>query len=73
MYSHDPKVIRDARLAYVNNWKLGPKALLSNFNVVSANFPRETSPSDPDGYSQSARDEVYHYVDDLATNGPESL
>ena len=42
-YSHDPKVILDARIACMNNWQLGPKAMSSNFNVVSAAFPLETS------------------------------
>ena len=65
-YSHDANLIRDERLACMSRWKLGPKAAFSNFNIVSRAFPLESNPDDPDEYSESARNEVYTYLDDIA-------
>jgi hypothetical protein len=50
----------------MSRWKLGPKAAFSNFNIVSRAFPLESGPDDPDGYSESARNEVYTYLDDIS-------
>ena len=52
--------------------KLGPKAAFSNFNVVSRAFPLESNPDDPVGYSESARNEVYIYLDDIAINADDT-
>ena len=61
-YSHNAALIRAERFACMSRWKLGPKAAFSNFNIVSRAFPLESGLDDPDGYSESARTEVYTYL-----------
>jgi hypothetical protein len=63
-YSHDAALIRAERFACMSRWQLGPKTAFSNFNIVSRAFPLESGPDDPDGYSESARTEVYTYLEE---------
>ena len=71
-YSHDAALIRAERFACISCWKLGPKAAFNNFNIVSRAFPLESGPDDPEGYSESARTEVYTYLDDTCINADEA-
>jgi hypothetical protein len=56
----------------MSRWKLGPKAAFSNFNIVSRAFPLESGPDDPNGYSESARTEIYTYLEETAIDADEA-
>ena len=71
-YSHDAALIRAERFACMSRWKLGPKAAFSNFNIVSRAFPLESGPDDPNGYSESARTEIYTYLEETAIDADEA-
>ena len=62
-YSHDDKIINDARLACMFKWRAGTKTVFSNLSVVDDAFPLDTG-SGP-GYTQAERNGVYEYVEEI--------
>ena len=61
-YSHDSKVINEARLACMSRWKAGPSTVLSNLSVLDDAFPLDTGSGQ--AYSQDERNGVYQYVEE---------
>ena len=61
-YSHDSKIINEARLACMSRWKAGTSTVLSNLSVLDNTFPLDTG-SGP-AYSQDERNGVYEYVEE---------
>ena len=61
-YSHDSKVINEARLACMSRWKAGPSTVLSNLSVLDEAFPLDTGSGQ--AYSQDERNCVYEYVEE---------
>ena len=66
-YSHDNKVINDARLACMSRWKAGTSTVLSNLSVLDDAFPLDTG-SGP-AYTQDERNGVYEYVEEIVAAG----
>ena len=66
-YSHDNKVINDARLACMSRWKAGTSTVLSNLSVLDDAFPLNTG-SGP-AYTQAERNGVYEYVEEIVAAG----
>ena len=61
-YSHDTKVINEARLACMSRWKAGPSTVLSNLSILDDAFPMDTG--NGLAYSQDERNCVYEYVEE---------
>jgi hypothetical protein len=61
-YSHDTKVINEARLACMSRWKAGPSTVLSNLSILDDAFPMDTGTGL--AYSQDERNCVYEYVEE---------
>ena len=62
-YSHDSKIINEARLACMSRWKAGTSTVLSNLSVLDEAFPLDTG-SGLQAYSQEERNCVYEYVEE---------
>ena len=63
MYSHDPKVINEARTQCMAKWRANPKTPFNNLTTLDRSFPRQDDVDDPSGYSDSAREAIYEYFD----------
>ena len=61
-YSHDSKIINEARLACMSRWKAGTSTVLSNLSVLDEAFPLDTGSGQ--AYSQDERNGVYEYVEE---------
>jgi hypothetical protein len=66
-YSHDDKIINEARLACMSKWRAGTKTVFSNLSIVDDTFPLDTG-SGP-GYTQAERSGVYDYVEEIVAAG----
>ena len=67
-YSHDDKVINEARLACMTKWKAGTKTVFSNLSIIDDAFPLAKT-SDGSGYTQAERNGVYEYVEEIVSAG----
>ena len=65
-YSHDQKVITEAKTQCMARWKAGQKTPFSNLSVLDRFFPKQDGVDDPTGYSDSSRESVYQYFDSVA-------
>ena len=67
-YSHDDKIINDARLQCMTKWKAGTKTAFSNLSIIDETFPLGKT-DDGSGYSQAERNGVYEYVEEVVSAG----
>jgi len=65
-YSHDQKVITEAKTQCMARWKAGQKTPFSNLSVLDRFFPKQDGVDDSTGYSDSSRESVYQYFDSVA-------
>ena len=71
-YSHDQKVITEAKTQCMARWKSGQKTPFSNLSVLDRYFPRQDGIDDPTGYSDDSRESVYQYFDSVADSAANS-
>jgi hypothetical protein len=67
MYSHDPKVVNEAKTQCMARWRANPKTPLNNMTTLDHFFPKQDGVDDPTGYSNSSREAVYEYFDSVAS------
>ena len=72
MYSHDPKIITEAKTQCMARWKSGQKTPFSNLSVLDRYFPKQDGIDDPTGYSDNSRESVYQYFDSVAETAANS-
>jgi len=66
MYSHDHKIINEAKTQCMARWKSGQKTPFSNLSVLDRYFPKQDGIDDSTGYSDNSRESVYQYFDSVA-------
>ena len=63
MYSHDPKVVNEAKTQCMARWKGNQKTPLNNMTTLDRFFPKQDGVDDSTGYSDSSREAIYEYFD----------
>ena len=61
MYSHDSKIVNEAKTQCMARWKSGQKTPFNNLSTLDRFFPRQEGLDDFTGYSDESRDSVYEY------------
>jgi hypothetical protein len=66
IYSHDPKIINEAKFQCMAWWKAGQKTPFSNLPVLDRYFQKQDGMDDSTGYSDNSRESIYQYFDSVA-------
>jgi hypothetical protein len=72
MYSHDPKVVNEAKTQCMARWRTNPKTPFNNLTTLDRYFPKQRGVDDPTGYSDSSRESVYEYFDSVVSTAVET-
>jgi len=72
MYSHDQRIITEAKTQCMARWKSGEKTPFSNLSVLDRYFPKQDGIDDSTGYSDNSRESVYQYFDSVADSAANS-
>ena len=66
MYSHDPKIVNEAKTQCMARWRTSQKTPFNNLTTLDRFFPKQDGLDDPTGYSDTSRESVYEYFDSVA-------
>ena len=66
MYSHNPKIVNEAKTQCMARWKSSEKTPFNNLTVLDRFFPKQDGLDNATGYSDESRESVFEYFDSVA-------